>query len=374
MKKVAIYAGVLRPGGGPPGYTYNFYRALCNTKTVNQFSVLGNIIHDRAPYLNNNNHFFERVKNFVRVLFPDFYYPSSTAKKLIKSFDGYDVAILHTILHPRLVYEIKRSVDIVIYMPHSPSVISDEYMMDVACKGLIPKYRVYQYLGWCERVCMSLADRLVFPSPGSMSAYRTAYPDIILQNKHYFIPSGVELDINENEVTGASVSRERLPLRIGYVGRFNTHKGFDLFCQVANILSSESIRFLAAGGGQQVPAPVDYVGWVKDIKKFLLTEIDIIIIPNRVAYFDLLPLEAAAAGLPLVFTPVGGNVDQAKLLVDSVLAQSISVDDLASAVRTAVDMKLRYPDWGKRNREIYLTQFTGSAMVKRWDEFISTLD
>lgn len=374
MKTVAVYSGdIIRPGGGPSGYVYNLQLAAKKYGTINEFRFIGRIVDQRIA-VGGKAGLFTKIGEWLRVTFPNIYIPTPSKRKLLRQLDGVDVAVIHIPLHSDLIWRIKKKVASLIYMPHSPSIISDEYMMDVSSSKRRLNYKYFMEIKWREHACLSYADKIVFPSENAMLAYRRAYPDIIDQGKHHFIFSGVDFEINESEIFSSSPERTSSKIRVAFIGRFNSHKGFDLFCNAAQKLAALDVEFVAAGAGA-FPVdkyPVKNLGWREDIKSVLLG-VDIVVVPNRVAYFDLLPLEAASAGRPIVFTPVGGNLDQARLMIDSVVSDSVSIDDLVAGISKAIEMKKKNKDWGASNRQAYLKHFSGSAFVRRWDEFICGL-
>lgn len=373
MKSVAIFSSVIKPGGGPSGYVYNLLSASKKTPAANYFRFVGRIVDERTQSFRSVSGIMRVIRELRRRI-PGIYIPTQGKREIIRSFVGADVAVVHGLVHPKLLSAIRNEVGLLVYMAHSPSIAADEYMMEFSGRKTVPLKQEYDFLNWQEHVCMALADRLVFPSAGSMAAYERAYADIISQGKHVFIPSGVDFNVDEVEIARSGRRCSDGVVKVAFVGRFNLHKGFDLFCEVAKRLVSSRVRFVAAGGGsmKSIDGAVDCVGWVSDIKSFLLS-VDVIVVPNRVAYFDLLPLEAAAAGRPIVFTPVGGNVDQANDFPDSILAKSLSIDDLVISVRAAIDEVVRNADWGIRNRDIFLKKYTAELMLNRWDSFISSL-
>jgi len=68
------------------------------------------------------------------------------------------------------------------------------------------------------------------------------------------------------------------------------------------------MHFFSAGAGeiQEAESNVFNLGWRKDIAE-IISAMDLIIVPNTVTYFDLLPIESLMLGTPVAVSAVGGN-------------------------------------------------------------------
>ncbi|WP_207453790.1 glycosyltransferase family 4 protein [Herbiconiux sp. SYSU D00978] len=243
-------------------------------------------------------------------------------------------------------------------MPHSPSIKADEEAMVAELMG-----RVLDTAGFrkAEQQIIDEADLVVFPTRDAAAEYFAAFDgDGRLTSKSRYIESGVPASNFE--------PRPRRDGSIGviFVGRFVPHKGYDLFVDAAETLARRDFaaEFRTLGTGLQArdSAHVKNLGWSETPSEHLL-DADVVVVPNRVAYFDLLPLEAAALGRGLVMTTVGGNRDQLKALPDSV---GCAPQDLAEGIAQAVHLARTDITWGTANRRVFLERFTDSAMAARW--------
>ncbi len=114
--------------------------------------------------------------------------------------------------------------------------------------------------------------------------------------------------------------RRHQPVRIGALGRFDVVKGFDVFVEALGLLKADGLEFKAilAGAGLEENAlrdrvdrlglgrQTDFPGWVQDTGEFL-SGIDLLCVPARSDAFGLTPLQAAAAGVPLVLSQASGH-------------------------------------------------------------------
>jgi glycosyltransferase involved in cell wall biosynthesis len=369
--KAVFYAPIIRPGGGPGGYLYNLYSSSHCKATKNSFIFHGKIYNDRK--YNDYRYWPLSLKAQMylsaRMIYVPFFFDYRT---LLEYATKADVIVLHGAIHPTLLLNIRERCETVVFMPHSPSTWADEFIMDYAERRLKISKKRYEMYRWAELINIAYADHIVFPSINAAESYRIAYPDQLKLGKVQYIESGVTLASRLPE-DGSRKPAKRM--KIAFVGRYNKHKGFDLFQKATKNLQARSdVEVVCAGGGPLKVSPhIKNLGWVNDINA-LLSDVDIVVVPNRVAYFDLWPLEAASAGKPIVFTPAGGNIDQQEALPDSILADDITTEALEFAILEAIEKLKQDPNWGANNRHVYLTRFTAEAMLNRWDNFITSLD
>lgn len=290
------------------------------------------------------------------------------AKKKIR---GSSVVIFQGFQEPYLINYARMQGVSTVYMPHSPCPSAQEYRMLCQLNDLPLDQRKYDSFLNNERILIALADVIAFPSYGAGSQYFSSFPCEIASKRTLYLKSGVAIE--GAETTAGQIKKTP---RICFIGRYIEHKGYDLFCAASSLLGEEGIvaEFVTIGDGpmkQSLPHVTD-LGWRNDIY-IALQEADIIIVPNRIAYYDLLPLECAALGKPLVMTAVGGNVDQLRDLPDSIPCSEPSIPHLASAIRKAIDEFYRNPLWGSANRKVFNKMFTAEAFARRWDDAISWL-
>jgi glycosyltransferase involved in cell wall biosynthesis len=371
MSKVVFYNPIIRPGGGPSGYVYNLMKAAERTDSKNAYYFCGHKFDDRSS--NNINVWPLFLKAEIYLLARGIYLPFFPDVLDLMRMSKDSIVVLHGPVHPRLSYMLKNNARRVVFMPHSPSLWCDEYVMTYASCGRILSNRRFEYFKWAELTSIAYADYVIFPSPNASLVYKNTYNDQLNLGKVRFIQSGVFSNVDDCAIYN-DYQKNNTEITVGFFGRYNFHKGYDLYCEAAKKLSSKkSVRFISFGAGPlKSNDSVNDRGWVNDIFSALL-ECDIIVVPNRVCYYDLLPLEAASCGRPIVFTPVGGNIDQAESLPDSILCNSLELNDIVSGIEEAINKKTLNFRWGIANREKYLKFFTEKAMLNRWDQFINSI-
>jgi len=134
----------------------------------------------------------------------------------------------------------------------------------------------------------------------------------------FVVPNWITLDPG-HELPPRQMSE---PPIIAALGRFDSVKGFDVFIRALAQLKSRgaSFRALLGGGGAEERAlrslaveldlthDVHFAGWVDDVDAFL-SGVDILCVPARSDAFGLTPLQAAAAGVPMVLSRAAGHLE-----------------------------------------------------------------
>lgn len=216
---------------------------------------------------------------------------------------------------------------------------------------------------------------MAFPSKGAASHYESAFSELLGTKHIVYIKSGVSIN-SGGDGYGSFERRKSNEIRIAFVGRYVSHKGYDLFCDAAELvcMTTPGVEFYSFGDGpiKRESAHVTRMGWRSDVLNFL-KDVDIVAVPNRIAYYDLLPLECAAFGKPLVMTAVGGSNDQLRDLPDSVACHDICAGKLASSIQVAIEKLRKDSSWGRRNRQAYEKNFTISEFARRWDSVIELI-
>lgn len=161
---------------------------------------------------------------------------------------------------------------------------------------------------------------------------------------------------------------------VGFFGRRHPHKGYDVFCKAA-VLAHErgykNIVFVAAGAGP-LPSPEGLpnfkdLGFLTDNLGDLVAAVDLIVVPNRVSYFDLFILEALSLGKPILTTGVGGNscIDAPGIFFLEVLSSEFLLEEALRLLSSPAMLEQA----GRANRDYYLNRYTLEAFGRRHLEF-----
>ena len=229
-----------------------------------------------------------------------------------------------------------------------------------------------------ERDAFLHADFLLFPSKESMEPYfRTweEFSSVIFGKKIIFAETGVA------EKRCGEIERKQLEQKYGlspdakfrvcYLGRHNEIKGYDILIRAAGILrkTCPDIEFCIGGVPSGIVAP-DFPQWrecgyVNPAELFSVS--DLFVLPNRQTYFDLVLLEALAAGIPVLASDTGGNKSVARhssgvrLFVGDETGVGLS-DGILRLAETKSDERRAL---GEANRRAYQKEYTEARFAQR---------
>ncbi len=220
------------------------------------------------------------------------------------------------------------------------------------------------------------ADYILTPSLSALEAYffdrdiSRAISDKIDTDSIIFVPTGVVRP--QVHVSRESV-REKYrwdgKIVVGYFGRRCFDKGFDIFQQVAEMVTSEDpsrFVFVSTGKGPySARAPVFDLGWVDNVYD-IINAVDLVVLPNRFSFYDLVAIESIATGTPILTSDRGGNKDIASSVPGGFVCdispecfseQILKYGDLSDAKRN----KLRMGNISK-----YEQFFTAESFAERY--------
>ncbi|GAA4485977.1 glycosyltransferase family 4 protein [Microbacterium panaciterrae] len=368
--RVLVVCDLIAPGGGPTGYTYNLRAALARTDSPDvDVRFAGLVLEQRnratgeprpAPARTRRTPSIRRIVGRIRHEIGHAL-KSGMTPRLRAQIAAADVVVFQGFQDPRRLRFARSRGKATWYMPHSPTLSGDEFAMMNAGRAPGKVARTRRRMIRDERALFRLADRVVFPTWGAAGVYVDAFGGILATTPTRYVLSGVPRPVLR-ETAGDDGDADPAIL---FVGRYVAHKGYDLFLAAAEALAAErpDLRFctLGAGPDRRASDAVHDLGWLDDPTP-AIARARFLVIPNRTAYFDLLPLEAAALGKGLVFTAVGGNVDQQALLPDSVLC---APSELAAGIEQGIELSAD-PAWGHANAAAYEQVFTDERMAERW--------
>jgi glycosyltransferase involved in cell wall biosynthesis len=193
-------------------------------------------------------------------------------------------------------------------------------------------------------------------------------------------PNGVQID----EAT-LRVHHTGRALRVATVGSLGIRKGHFDILEAAALLADQPIHFVFAGadenGGEMtalrerarvlgIEDRVTFAGPVTGPAKWrLLAESDVFLLPSRGENMPNAVLEAMAAGLPLVCTPVGAIRE---MVEDGALIVPVGAPAaIAGALRQFADDPAARARLGRQNRERVEAHYSFALVAKRLDEIYS---
>jgi len=239
-----------------------------------------------------------------------------------------------------------------------------------------------------DRATIPLADLVVSNSVAGATHVRSLGVD---PERIRVVPNG-----RANEPFSAATEppgfRERLDVPtdatvVGSVGRLVESKGFqDLLDAWNGIVDRETEPHLVlVGDGPYrdelerrtahlgLSDSVTFTGFRDDVPR-LLAAFDVFAFPTHYEGFSGALLEAMAAGLPIVATPVGGNTE---MIVDGetgLLTPSHDPAALETRLRTLLDDLERARALGQRAQRVAAHQFSLTAMTDRFERLYEEIE
>ncbi|MFH4543806.1 glycosyltransferase [Vibrio alginolyticus] len=311
------YIESIRPGGGPRGYLYNLSLAIDEFGS-NSIQV---IAEERSEARSNSK---SKQYNVLDLILRIFYFLIvGYSKRHIISDDKYeelkkaDVVVFHRASH---LYSYLKKNDFskgqkIGIMPHNPMSPAEE-SVEVLCSNISPKFKflariLLKVMVKQEIKIFEQADFIIAPNRNACDAYYKDFPRIksLFSKLNFsYLETGVKkCTINKSK----SVILQELGInnstpKIGYFGRLESVKGYDKYKKLASTTPDK--YFISAGIGSLASSDssVHELGWRTDVHD-IINAVDIIIVPNKVAYFDLIILECLSLGKTVITSNVGGS-------------------------------------------------------------------
>ncbi len=240
---------------------------------------------------------------------------------------------------------------------------------------------VYANYRLIDRLAFVFADALLFPCPEAVEPYEATIPGFRNDFRHkpfYFLPTSAA-PLRKSALADPK-GRFGLGARFVacYLGRHNAIKGYDLLKRAANRLLDrhDDIAFLIAGSPGPI-APLEREGWIEhgwtQTPEDVLEASDVFVLPNRLTFFDLVLIEALAAGKIVLAANNGGNRYFAGRGAGVVL-----FDDEQDFVEKFEALRALSPDarsrMGEDNRRLYESEFRLEDFGRRYVELIGRIE
>lgn len=231
-----------------------------------------------------------------------------------------------------------------------------------------------------DSVTIGLSDRVVSNSRdgAALAVERGADPACVS-----VIPNGRRVEQFSRaspEAVETELGLESDELVVGTVGRLLERKGhFELVTAWARVLEREpNARLLLVGDGQDADAiqsqaeqlgctaQIEFMGTRRDIPS-LLAAMDVFVFPS---HFEGLPgavIEAMAAGVPIVATPVDGTADLLDSYHTALFVPVEAPDALAWAITRLLEAPTLRDGLGEAARERARERYTVATMVEQFE-------
>lgn len=313
MRCIYLSNGINHFVGGPRGYVANLYdghvESHQNLRIVKSFDS-----PDKPPTKSVvSRKYFTSFINIAYFLIHGF-------KIYLRSkgtLDGYDLVHVHDSIEVLYIRWFLGYRGNIVLTPHRPEPLASEIVGRFDGRATEGKYRTCRaFYKWLETRSYYEADAFLFPSPGAERIYHRfpGYSKYAKGKPIEYVMTGVK---KKPVCQGATEYRNSLGLRdadfvIAYLGRHNHVKGYDLLADIAGEIDKTGAKVVCAGaiGGASVPAVDSWIelGYISDPQD-LINAANVVVVPNRETYFDLIVIEVLAAGKLVITSDTGGNVD-----------------------------------------------------------------
>lgn len=349
MDKSAIFlsSGIGKNQGGPSGYIYNLYSgSIENGNPVTVITPNMNIEPTKKAMNNNSS-----VKKFgvLRSLL----YIAKTGircrKKYKKELKKYALIHVHS---SQDLYYLKKYVGYkgkIVFTPHRPEPYANELLNSYRItfdKSDTPKI-LQKKANSIEKFSYRNTDHFIFPSVHSKDIYY-AFPGF----KEYALEKAIDYLITGTTQKQIVSQRDEYRRKLGisnddfmisFIGRHNKVKGYDILASLSDKLNEERIVTVCAGNikGAKIPQSERWIelGYINNAPD-LMNASDIIVIPNRNTYFDLVILEAFSVGRIVISSATGGNIDIASDTKGLLLFAPEDTEDLMNKINLVKHMSI----------------------------------
>lgn len=382
--KLIHFATFIRPGGGPGGYLFNLREGLksYSDKDITIISMTED--PNRVPgFFNSRKHkFFKLLPSFLkkRILF--FRERKAWSKPLppqiIKTLTDAKGIVFHEIkLASRFFHSFveppKRKY---FFLNHAPTSIATEIVerwdSSFNLGGGIQK--LWKSILKLEIASLKQMNAIISPTKFSMEQVHREYCQVSekVSLPCYEVVSGTKALQPKKSIPEM---RETLNIKngtlvVGFFGRYHAHKGFDVFLEIVEKWqSNSSVFFLSAGVGPITPnhnlRNYMNLGWQDKNLADLVNVCDVVIIPNRYAFFDLFLLEALSLGKIVLATKVGGNKFFEGLSPGIRLAAPNNPVEIQSELQNILNEQSEFEDYSKQNKSLYTSTFSNDEFSLR---------
>lgn len=305
-----FHAGELKPSGGSSGYLYNLQASLKvnninNIKIININKRKKHFFRELKILLSKNKYEQKKIETYKQAI-----------NKNLATLQNSNIIHFHTV--PDLyyfsqAYNLKKHT--VLLSHHAPE-LSEDYMYRLCVDKVGKKNanKIKKQQRKMDVLAFKKANYLIYPCEGAVSPYIDFFHSnnidyakklrYVITSSQPFTP---KLSKDQYRDKFAIPKDKKV---ITYVGRKETVKGFDIFCEIAKIFNNDTNLFFVTAGVGDIKSPVQSnfldIGWTDDPDS-LVNATDILLIPNKNTYFDLIIIQALSLNKTIVTTKTGGN-------------------------------------------------------------------
>ncbi|MDE6284408.1 MAG: glycosyltransferase family 4 protein, partial [Bacilli bacterium] len=297
--------------------------------------------------------------------------------------NNYDLIHIHDSESVLYIRDFARFKGNIVLTSHRPEPLEDEIINALKNRYNYSFPILRRILRRIERRSYKLADAFIFPSENAAKIYND-FPGFVKNSKlkpikylitglnptpsevsrnDYFKKHNIRLDLNKPIVT--------------YIGRHNRIKGYDRVIESFNTIKSNNACVLVAGAQGALVPPVDdawiELGYITDALELMYIS-DLVLIPNRNTYFDLVIIEALSMGKIVITSNTGGNIDIAKDCKGMILFDNMAEGSCEQMLNTLLTMpKEKRQELENSSLLYYNTYCKPSIFASKYNEVISKI-
>lgn len=342
-KAIFVSTGIGKNQGGPSGYVYNLVQGAKENRDKIEIITADTELKTQKSNLTSSKKKFTALRSLLYIV-----KCGIVARRRFSSIiHTFDVIHVHS---SQDVYYLKRYIRFkgkIVFTPHRPEPYSMELLK--AYRLTFGKENVPQIImttgDRIERYSYKNTDRFIFPSEHSRKIYEK-FPGFM----KYGIGKPTDYLITGTPMRSSTTSRQEFrkqlhinddAFMITYIGRHNDIKGYDLLTSIADKLETNGVVTVCAGSTEGVTTP-QKENWLElgyiDNAPDLMNASDVVVIPNRNTYFDLVIIEALSVGKIVITSNTGGNIDIANETEGLVLFDTGSSEALLDTILKVKDM------------------------------------
>ena len=259
--------------------------------------------------------------------------------------------------------------------PHRPEPLDEEMASRFAVQGR--RYRLCRlFYRHIERLSYRVSDAFIFPSLQSKIIYMR-FPGFAKESKGK--PVGYVVTGCREKTITKSRAQFRLENNIpesafvvAFVGRHNYIKGYDFLLSQKKWFKERGITVVCAGGSE--PGVDDgwiELGYVPDPQN-VIAAADLLLVPNKNTYFDLIVIEGLSLGQVILTTPTGGNIDLQQSCAGILLHEAENEQEFRSQIEHIVRLSTEQLRELKNSNALFYSSHCSLPMFAR--TYISVLN
>lgn len=234
------------------------------------------------------------------------------------------------------------------------------------------KLLVYKYIDY---ICIVLSKKTIFISVSLYQYINSLFPNLLLKyDRIYNSGQGVDIDI----FRPSAKKNDTDMISIGYLGRINNDKGFDLLIELFKKHNKNNVRFIIKGKFEddfylhkiKEFNNISILEWDSNVTNFFHS-IDLLVFPSLREGFGNVCIEAAACNIPVVgIKGLGTNDSIINGITGYLCDDSI---DFINTVTRIINEKRVLDTFGNKPRDYVIENFDRNNIIRELQKIINEI-